>query len=72
MAPRTLHLRGKVAALARSRQPNDPELIEARRSIKVAYLAKAMEDNLARGVDLTNDERAELLSLLIANGGEKR
>ena len=60
----TYHHRARVASLTRDRQPNDPELIEARRSLAEESLA----DHIRRVVDaappLTSAQRDKLAALL--------
>ena len=61
------HHRGRVAALSRSRKPDDPELVDARRNMRTERLA----DYIARVVDamppLTNEQR-DRLALLLRGG----
>lgn len=62
------HHRARVAALSRDRQPDDPDLIAARRNMRAAKLA----DHIRRVVDeappLTDDQRADLAALLRGGG----
>lgn len=64
-----LHHRGRVAALTRSRPANDPDLLDARRSLRAASL----EDYIRRAVDsappLTPEQRDRLALLLRSGGG---
>lgn len=65
---KTLHHRGRVAALTRSRSADDPELVEERRKLNAASL----EDHIRRVVDaapkLTADQ-VEHLAAILRGGG---
>lgn len=56
--------RARVASLTRSRTPDDPDLIDARRRLK----AERLSDYIQRVVDdappLTNEQRTHLAALL--------
>lgn len=56
--------RARVAALSRSRTPDDPELVDARRSMRTERLA----DHIRRVVDeappLTTEQRSRLAAIL--------
>lgn len=58
------HERARIASLSRSRQSDDPELLNARRNLRAARL----EDYIRRTVDaappLTAEQRAQLAVLL--------
>ena len=60
--------RARVASLTRSRTPDDPDLLDARRKLRTERLA----DYIARTVDaappLTADQR-DRLALLLRGGG---
>ncbi len=64
-----LHHRGRVAALSRSRSPEDPELLDARRSLAAERLAKHIEQIVAQAPPLTNEQR-EILAAMLAPAGE--
>jgi hypothetical protein len=65
--------RARVASLTRSRPPNHPDLIEARRDLKAARLADYIERTLAKAPPLTSEQRAKLAELLrpVRVGGAK-
>lgn len=58
------HERARIASLTRSRQADDPELVEARRNLKAARL----EDHIAKVVDeapaLSSEQRVRIAALL--------
>lgn len=60
--------RGKVASLTRSREPDDPDLLDARRTLAAANL----EDYVSRVVDaappLTPEQASQIAALLRPNG----
>jgi hypothetical protein len=64
--------RARVASLTRSRTPNDPELLTARRNLAAARLANRIEEYVAGIVaaapDLTPAQRDKLAMLL--SGGQ--
>lgn len=62
------HYRGKVAALTRSRATDDPELIEARRDCRAAYLERDIRDALKGEPELLPEQRQRLAEIL-ADGG---
>lgn len=58
------HERARVASLTRSRTPDDPELVDARRNMRAARA----EDYIKRLVDSApplNDEQRDRLALLL-------
>lgn len=56
--------RGRVAALTRSRPADDPELIEARRSLKLARLEDYITKQVNEWPPLTEDQKIKVSSLL--------
>lgn len=64
LSPAALNARGRIAALTRSREPQDPDLVAARADLKAARL----EEAIARAVDsappLSVTQRARLMHLL--------
>lgn len=64
------HEKARVASLTRSRTPDDPDLLDARRNLRAAKL----EDYIRRTVDaappLTPGQRDQLAALL-RGGGER-
>lgn len=61
--------RGKIAALSRSRTPDDPELIEARRNLRAARLEDHVARVVAEAPPLTNAQRDRIAALLRSGGG---
>lgn len=64
-----LHHRGRVAALTRSRTPDDPDLLDARRDLRAERLAEAIESTVADWPPLTDEQVQRLRGLL--RGGAK-
>ena len=62
-----LSLRGRVASLSRSRTPDDPELLAARRELAADGIAAYVERAVAKAPPLTNEQR-ERIAALIAPG----
>lgn len=64
IAPAVAHHRARAAALTRSRDESDPDLIDAKQSLRAARL----EDVIRRSVDaappLTTEQRERLATLL--------
>lgn len=56
--------RGRYAALRRSRRPDDPELIEARRRMREEATVAALERALKNAPPLTADMRRRINELL--------
>lgn len=63
-----LEHRGRVAALSRSRRPDDPELIDARRQLAAANIASYVERAVAKAPPLTAEQR-DRIAILLRNGG---
>ena len=63
-----MHHAGRIGSLSRSREPDDPELLDARLGLRVEKLA----EHIARVVDElpppTDEQRARLARLLYADG----
>ena len=59
-----LHHRGRVAALTRSRTPDDPELVAARRDLAAANLAAYIRRTVAAAPPLLDEQRDRLAVLL--------
>ena len=64
LSPAVAHARAQVGALSRSRTPDDPDLIEARRGLKAARLADYIAKTVADAPALTPDQREQLATLL--------
>ena len=62
--PQWTHHRARVAALSRDRAPDDPELVDARRSLAAARLEEYIERTVAAAPPLTAAQRARLRGLL--------
>ncbi len=62
------HHRARVAALSRDRAPDDPELVDARRSLAAARLEDYIEKTVAAAPQLTGAQRARLRGLLAEDG----
>lgn len=63
------HERGRVASLTRSRTPDDPELVEARRNLKSERLALTISAAINNEPALTGSQLGELASKLLPGGG---
>ena len=63
--------RARYASLTRSRDPDDPELLEARRNLRAERLADYIEKILAAAPPLTDEQRSRLAELLrpVRTGG---
>lgn len=62
-------LRARVASLSRSRTPDDPDLLAARRELTAVRLADYITRSLAASPSLTTDQR-DTLAALLRNGEE--
>lgn len=58
--------RGRVAALSRSRRPDDPELRAARDAFQFERAARVIRDTVATLPPLTGDQYAALVALIPA------
>lgn len=56
--------RARVASLSRSRNANDPELLQARRNLREAKLAEHIAKAVAEAPPLTDEQRDRLATLL--------
>lgn len=63
------HHRSRIAALSRSRDPDDPELLNARRDLRDARLADRIRADVAAWPPLTDAQRCRLAALLRPVGG---
>ncbi len=63
------HHRARVAALSRSRTPNDPEFLDARRDLRAEMLHSHVARVLAEAPPLTDEQRDRIAALL--RGGAK-
>lgn len=64
---------GRIAALTRSRTPDDPVLVDARRALEIARNSARIDALIAAATPLTDEQRTRLAELLkpvrIAGGG---
>lgn len=60
--------RARYASLTRSRTPDDPELLAARRNLRAEKLADHIERQLAEAPPLTDEQRARLAAILVGGG----
>lgn len=58
------HHRAKIGALSRSRRPDDPELVDARRSLAAERITEHIEKILAEAPPLSDEQRTKLAELL--------
>lgn len=56
--------RAKIASLTRSRTPDDPELVDARRNLKAIRLEDHVRQVMATWPPLTDDQCARVAALL--------
>ncbi len=61
--------RARVASLSRSRTPDDPELVEARRNMRAERLADHIAKVIAAAPPLSNEQREKLALLLRGPSG---
>lgn len=57
--------RAQVAALSRSRTPDDPDLIAARQNLRAARLEEHVQKALADAPPLSEDQKSRIARLLI-------
>lgn len=68
MSTPLLSARGRVAALERSRTPDDPELIDARRTLAAEGLAAHAARVVAEAPPLTSEQRHRITAILRGGG----
>lgn len=56
--------RGRVAALSRSRKPDDPELVDERRNLAAEVIAQHVAKVVAKAPPLTTEQRDRIATLL--------
>lgn len=66
------HERARVASLSRSRAADDPELLDARRSLRAERLAGYIAAKLAEAPPLTPEQIDRLACLLRTQGVPQR
>jgi hypothetical protein len=69
VSPTVAHLRARYAALTRDRPPDDPERVEAQRSLRAAALAAHVEKVVAGWPPLTDEQIDRVAALLRTGGG---
>ena len=62
--------RARVASLTRSRQPDDPDLLDARRNLRTERLADYITRTVDAAPPLTADQRDRLALLLRGGVGD--
>lgn len=62
------HERARIGALSRSRTPDDPDLIDARRNLAYIRAEDYINELVSAAPPLTDDQRNRLASLLSAGG----
>lgn len=60
--------RARVASLSRSRTPDDPDLLDARRNLRAERLADHISKVVAEAPPLTQEQRDRLAALLQGGG----
>lgn len=65
--PAVAHHRARVAALSRDRLPDDPDLLDARRTLRAESLAEHIAKVVAEAPPLTTEQR-DRLALLLRGG----
>ena len=73
-SPTVAHHRARIGALSRDRRPDDPELLDAKRSLAAERLAEYIAKTLGAAPPLTDEQRtrlAELLRPVRHNGGAR-
>lgn len=65
------HQRARVAALSRHKPPDDPDLLEAKRSLRAAVLAARIRESVAESPPLTDAQRSKLAVLLLGGGADE-
>ena len=66
--PASTHYRAKVASLTRSRTPDDPELVEAKRDYRAEKLGELIQHQVDAWPPLTIEQRERLAAIL--RGGQ--
>lgn len=65
------HQRARVAALARYRPPDDPDLLDAKRDLRESRLAEHIAHSVAEVPPLTDTQRSRLAVLLLGGGADE-
>jgi hypothetical protein len=69
--PTWTHERARVASLSRSREPDDPELVDARRNLRVERLADYIRRTVDAAPPLTTEQRDRLAAILRGGGRDE-
>ena len=72
MTSSILSARGTIAALSRSRSANDPELLDARRSLAGLNLERYIAKVVSEAPELTPAQRDRIAALLRPVSGDTR
>lgn len=62
------HERARIASLTRSRQPDDPELVDARRNLAALRLEECVRKTVADAPPLTAEQRDRIAAILRGGG----
>jgi hypothetical protein len=62
------HHRARIAALSRDRQPDDPELVDARRALAALRLEEHVARVVASAPPLTPEQRDRIAAILRGSG----
>lgn len=60
--------RARVASLTRSRTPDDPELVDARRNLRAERLAEHVRKVVAEAPPLSDEQRDRIAAILRGGG----
>jgi hypothetical protein len=69
LSPEVTHLRATIAALSRSRTPDDPDLVGARRDLATLRVARKIDALVADWPALTDAQLDRIAALLRSGGG---
>ena len=64
-----LHHRARVGALSRSRPDDDPELVEAKQTLRALSLEQAVRKAVAEAPELTVEQRDRIAAILRSGTG---
>lgn len=64
MSANIRHLRARIAGLSRDREPDDPELVNARIQFAESKLVAVIADTLEKSPPLTDEGRDRIIALL--------
>jgi hypothetical protein len=73
LSPAAAHHRSRIAALSRDREPDDPEIIEARRALRAQRISDYLDKALDGWPELTEKQLDDIAALLrLARTGKRR